>query len=145
MNKILATIAGVALTVLPAAAFAASPATGSVNVSATVVAACSISTPNALAFGNYDPSAPAGPGNNATAGESIQCTATTLYTLSVPGTASLTGPGAALSVTSVAVSPSTQQTASGGSDPFSVSGTLAPGQYSAPGNYAGSILVSAAF
>lgn len=144
MNKILATIAGVALTALPAAAFAGS-ATGTVSVSANVVAACSLSTPNAMTFANYNPSAVAAQ-NSAGGAESITCTNSTAWTLSVPPTTNLAGPGAGdvLAISSIGDSPSSG-TGSGAAQPFTVSGQAGPGQYSTPGNYTGNVTITANF
>lgn len=143
MNKILATIAGVALTALPAAAFAGST-TGNVAVSANVVAACSLSTPNAMTFVGYNPSAPLAQ-NSAGGNESIICTNSTAWTLSVPATASLAGPGADfLAISGIGDSPSSG-TGSGAAQPFTVSGQAAAGQYSTPGNYSGSVTITANF
>lgn len=141
MNKLLATIAGVALSVLPAAAFA-STATGSVTVNATVNAACSLSTGNPLNFPAYDPS---GAGVSASAAESIICTNTTAWALSVPSTDVLTGPGGAtLNASGITTSP-LSGTSIGASQPFSVTGNIASGQYSTPGSYTGSVTVTATF
>ena len=147
MNKILATIAGVALTVLPAAAFAGST-TGNVAVSANVVAACSLNTSgpgSAMTFANYNPSAAAAQ-PSAGGSESIICTNSTPWTLSVPATTSLTGPnpGDSLAISSIGDSPSSG-TGSGAAQPFTVSGSAAAGQYSSPGAYSGSVTITANF
>jgi spore coat protein U-like protein len=141
VNKLLATIAGLALTVLPAASFAATT-TGNVTVSATVNAACTLSTGNPLAFPAYDPSAGA---VSTSAAESIQCTNTTPWSLSVPATDVLNGPlGATLTASAINTSPA-GGTGSGIAQSFNVNGTIAAGQYSTPGAYSGSITVTATF
>jgi spore coat protein U-like protein len=143
VNKILATIAGVALTVLPAAAFASGSATGNVSVSANVQAACTLVTGSPLAFGNYDPTV--GVTGASTGNESIQCTNTTTYTFLIPTGATLTGPGGA-TINASNIAPSAPGgTGNGSAQNFTLSGDLAAGQYSTPGAYSGSILVTANF
>jgi spore coat protein U-like protein len=142
VNKLLATIAGVALTVLPAASFATTT-TGNVTVNATVNAACTLSTSNPLAFPAYDPSALVG--LTASAAESIQCTNTTVWTLSVPASYVIPGPaGPPLTATGINTVPATA-TSAGLPQSFNVNGSLAPGQYASPGAYSGSITVTASF
>ena len=145
MNKLLATVAGVALMALPTAAFAGQT-TGNVLVTANVVAACSLSTPNAMTFANYNPSALSAQ-NSAGGNESITCTNTTAWTLSVPSTAALllngTGPDQ-LNISSIGDSPA-GGTGTGSAQPFTVSGSAAAGQYVTPGPYSGSVTITANF
>jgi len=145
VNKLLATVAGVALVALPAAAFAGQT-TGNVSVTANVVAACSLSTPNAMTFANYDPSAMSAQ-NSAGGNESITCTNSTHWTLSVPSTTSLllngTGPDQ-LNISSIGDTPAAGN-GNGSAQPFTVSGSAAAGQYVTPGNYSGSVTITANF
>lgn len=62
----------------------ASTATGSFNVTATVVASCSVGTVSDLAFGNYDPTQPIAAGNGqAQTSIGVTCTNGTPYTVAL--------------------------------------------------------------
>ncbi len=80
MRKVLfATLSSGALLATAGIASAASPATSTFNVTATVLKNCLVSSPD-LAFGNYTPNTGALTGSTAV---SVRCTKTTPYTVSL--------------------------------------------------------------
>ncbi|MCG2586470.1 DUF4402 domain-containing protein [Massilia sp. TS11] len=139
----------------------AQAASTTANGTATVIAPMTITKTNDLRFGSFAPSTAAGTVTIATNGSrsgsnvslsslntggaaafSVTGSGNATYAITLPATASLSGPGTAMTISSFTSNPSGSGTLSAGSGSISVGGTLAVGASQAAGAYTGSFSVS---
>jgi len=130
----------------------------SAGASVEIAAPIAVTQDTALAFGNIGPSAAAGTvivslagaqsvtGGVTALGGTVAAGAFTVtgasgatYSVTIPGTVSLTGPGTAMEVT---LTDPGSGTLTGGTDTFNVGGSLAVGANQTAGSYSGTYTVS---
>jgi len=128
------------------------------GASVEIAAPVSIVQDTALAFGNVGPSAASGTvtvsiagaksvtggvsdlgGSPAAGAFTVTGASGATYSVTIPGTVSLTGPGTAMEVT---LTDPGSGTLTGGTDTFNVGGTLAVGANQTAGSYSGTYTVS---
>jgi hypothetical protein len=144
-----------------AAAAGAHAASASASGTATVIAPMTISKTADLRFGSFAPTTSAGSvvistagarsGTNVSlsslntggaAGFSVTGDTTATYTITLPSSATLSGPGTSMTISNFTSNPSGTGTLSGGAGTIAVGGTLAVNASQASGAYSGSFSVS---
>ena len=156
------TLSAIALTL--AGAFAASDslaASATANGTATVIVPMGITKTNDLRFGAFSPTTSAGTVTLSTAGarsaSNVQLSSlnvggaagfnvtgdtTATYAITLPSSATLTGPGASMAISAFTSNPSGTGTLTAGAGTISVGGTLAVGASQVAGAYTGTFSVS---
>ncbi|MCG2586471.1 DUF4402 domain-containing protein [Massilia sp. TS11] len=155
-------IRAIALAALAAGfSHSASAASATASGTATVIAPMTITKTNDLRFGAFAPTTSAGTVTIATGGArtgsnvslsslnaggaasfNVTGDTTATYAITLPTTATLSGPGTAMTISSFTSNPSGTGTLSAGAGTISVGGTLAVGASQTAGSYSGSFSVT---
>jgi len=164
-TRIAATLAGVAVaSMFASAAQAQASATASTGASVTIAAPIAITKTADLSFGTVVPSATAGTvavstagtrsvgggvselgGTVAAAAYSVTGYTNSAYTITLPSSVSLTGPGTAMTAGTFVHSAGVSPALSGGTGSFTVGATLNVGANQAAGSYTGTFDVTVAY